>query len=254
MRSKTPEQEELEFKLAELQELEQELIQSEFELVTLSNQLEMFQHDFNLRVGESMASFESLQADLASLIATHSPTNPEAQSRAESSARQAEESARNTAQQAPANHVSDPPTDEIKQLFRDLTKQLHPDLTLDDLERQRRTVLMAQVNEMYKDQDEEGLKRMLEQEAANPAAVKGHDIAAQLIRAIRSISSVKKRLVALEQEIINLKKTDLHSLYETAQDHLENGEDLLASIKLKFKRQIRKTLHRLSVILEKSYE
>lgn len=58
---------------------------------------------------------------------------------------------------------------DLKRLYRQLARRYHPDLTTDEAERQRRTTMMAEINEAYASRDLAALQRVDQAVAPIPA-------------------------------------------------------------------------------------
>lgn len=120
-RRQTPEQQELDKKLAELAALETELAQRELDVATLQAELHAFEREYLRVVGIRYTEFDRIEAQIAEYMAYL-------------------ESSRDFK-----------PSESLKKLYREVAKRIHPDLTTDEEERSRRQQLMAEANQAYKD-------------------------------------------------------------------------------------------------------
>lgn len=228
---RSPEEEELQRKQRELENLQSELAESELELATLRSELIAFERRYMEVVGSRYAELDALEAQIAESVARSRPTDPSARQKAESArarARESEEAMGDIGREDSAAGFA--PSEELKALYRQAAKELHPDLTSDDDERERRKKAMAELNRAYEECDEERIRQILGQWRSSPEQVRGDDTAAQLVRAIREIAQVHKRLEAIKAEIEELAQGELHRLMKQVQEAVIRGQDLLAEI------------------------
>lgn len=169
-RRQTPEQQELDKKLAELAALETKLAQRELDVATTQAELHAFEREYLQVVGIRYTELDRLEAQIAEYMAYL-------------------ESSRDFR-----------PSESLKKLYREVAKRIHPDLTTDEDERSRRQQLMAEANQAYEDGDEEQLQAILHGWESNPESVEGEGVAAELIRAIRKIAQGRDRLKVIQKE------------------------------------------------------
>ena len=198
--TQTPEEQELEKKLAELAALETALAGRELDLATNQAQLHAFEREYLRIVGSRYTEIDRLEAQIAEYMAYL-------------------ESAKDFK-----------PSDSLKKLYRQVAKLIHPDLTTDDRERLRRQNLMAEANLAYEDQDEERLKAILHSWETSPESIQGEGVVAKLLRTIRQIAQSQMRLKAIGEEIEALEQTDLYQLRNRVVTSQEAGNDLLAEM------------------------
>ena len=139
MVSRTPEEQELEKKRAELATLEVELAQRELELTTLQSELRAFEAQYLRVVGVRYVKLDELEAQIAEAQVRLSPQDDKLQEQASQARTQAQESARTIGDRPePGQPDKFQPSEHLKRLYRDLAKRIHPDLTTDEQERARR--------------------------------------------------------------------------------------------------------------------
>jgi hypothetical protein len=225
----SPEEAELNLKLAELERLETEIVERELELINLQGRLERTERKYIQTVGNRLVRLDRLRADLAALIAKHKPDDSEGQAKAEEYERQwkaaTDEAARSNgddpqnatdeASEAALSIETPEAAGELKSLFRALVKRWHPDLANDAAEKARRHALMIEVNRLYKARDAAGLRRLLEDETHHPEAISGEGVTARLIRAIRQIAALRIRLQQIKADLMQLREGDLCHLADT---------------------------------------
>ena len=236
-----PEEQELERKRVELEEKQNLLADRELELATTRSRLIAFEQIYMEKVGRLYVELDELQSQLASLHSTRLPDNRETSEAARQAREQAESSRaeyeRRKETLGPSSEQKEP-TPELKSLYRRLAKQFHPDTTLDPQEKTRRSAIMAQINDAYERGDLKALQRMSDELAISPEAVLGDGVGAELIRIIRKIAQIDRRLVALEQELMQLKESDVFRLAEQYEEYKQQGRDLLEALAADVTRRI----------------
>lgn len=227
-RLKTPEEEELTKKLADLALLESTLVQKELELRTLQAELRVFEAEYFRIVGIRYAELDRIKAEILEFQARFNPKDDEARKRAEDARFRAEESARETRGFLDGERPREfSPSESLKSLYRRVAKTIHPDLATDETECAQRQRLMAEANRAYEDGDEARLEAILRGWESSPDRVKGEGVEAELIRVIRKIAQVEERLQAIETEIARLKGSELYQLKLKVEEAGREGRDLL---------------------------
>jgi hypothetical protein len=238
---RTPEDEELEKKQDELRSAEAELVEKELELSSLQAELLQFRGLYILKVGWLQVELDLLRAERLRRVALHHPEDADAERKAQEAERQAGRSRSefDSAQAETAPYVNRiEPTLDLREIYRRLAKNFHPDLA--DLEEDidRRTKLMARINAAYAAGDLEALKQIeLDAEMA-PENVKGHDLAARLLRIIRMIYQVNRRIEEINDQISKLKWGDDWRLYVQWKQSKEWGVDILEQMARKLRAKI----------------
>ena len=196
-RKKTPEEDELDKKLAELTALEAKLAQGELDLATLQGELQAFEREYFRVVGVRYTEIDRIEAQIAEYMAS-------------------------------LETLGDfEPSQNLKQLYREVAKRIHPDLATDEEERSRRQRLMAEANQAYEDGNIDRLREILRSWESRPEAVEGEGIGAELIRIIRKIAQCRERLHKIRQEIAEIEQTELYQLQVEVSSAREKGKDLL---------------------------
>ena len=228
---RSPEEEELEHKRVELEQLQSELAESELELATLRSELVAFERRYLEVVGSRYAELDKLEAEIAESTARRHPKDPAVRQKAESARARAQESAEalGDAGREPSAPGFEP-TEELKALYRQAAKELHPDLTTDEEERARRQRAMAELNKAYEECNEARIRQILNEWRSSPEHVRGDDTAAQLVRVIREIAQVRKRLDAIKAEVEEFVRGELYRLKKQVAEAAMLGRDLLAEI------------------------
>ena len=251
VRVKTPEEEELEKKRAQLAQLESQLAQRELDLATLRAELAAFERRYLRIVGLRYAQLDELEAEIAEFLARREPKDAEAQERVQSARAQAEESSEATGDAQSFDETEAfTPSDSLKKLYRDIARRIHPDMTDDPEEKKRRHSIMAEATNAYERGDEARLREILSDWEGSPERVKGEGAAADLERVIRRIAQVKRRLQAIAAEISELMRSELQQLRTKADQAAEEGRDLLAEIAERLDRQIDDARRRLSELTQ----
>jgi DNA repair exonuclease SbcCD ATPase subunit len=211
----------------ELEKLEEQLAERELQLATLQGELDRFQELYSSTVGGLIAELDSVQAELAELLAKRQPDNEASQCRA----REAQARARQSAGAAGVGErrrdgTAFHPSDQLKRLYRTLAKRIHPDLAIDGRDRARREELMKEANEAYRAGDEGRLRAMLaEIMAPPPFAAAAQGMGGSLVSA--RIRQVRLRLSGIDKELAALRAGDLCTLMRRVSAAAEEGRDLL---------------------------
>jgi hypothetical protein len=251
-RKQTPEEKELDRKRSELAVLEVELAQRELDLATLQAELHTFEARYLRIVGVRYAELDDIEAQIAEALARLKPKDRKAREEAT----QARTKARESAESTEAIQEGEPtskftPSEELKKLYREVAKTIHPDLATDEKDRARRTKLMAEANQAYKEGDEAHLQAILDEWQSSPESVKGDGPGAELVRIIRKISQVEERLRIIELTISELQESDLYQLKMDVGAAEKDSRDLLAEMAADIARQISEARKRLAQISQK---
>lgn len=236
---KTPEEEELYKKLAELNELESELAQQELDLATLRGELRTFEIKYLRIIGTHYAELDEIEAQIVELQARLKPKNKDSQKQAEQARTKAQESAQAAeGVQEQFKQEKFAPSESLKKLYREVAKTVHPDLANDEEDRARRQSFMAEANCAYEEGNEARLEAIIHEWESSPESVKGGGVGAELIRVIRKINQVKGRLSEIEAEINLLKESELYQLKIRVEEAENQGWDLLSEMATHLDEQI----------------
>ena len=172
---RSPEEEELEHKRVELEQLQSELAESELQLATLRSELVAFERRYLEVVGSRYAELDRLEAEIAEAAVCRNLMDPSARQEAESTpcAEESAEAVGDVGRKPSASGFE--PTEELKALYRQAAKELHPDLTTDEEDRERRQRAMAELNKAFEDCDEGRIRRILDEWRSSPEHVHGDD-------------------------------------------------------------------------------
>jgi hypothetical protein len=251
-RTKSPEERELESKLAELARLESELIQKELFLTTLQAELQAFEFRYLRIVGIKIAKLDDINAQIAEVLAKLHANDRSAINEANLARKQAKESAEaaGTTQVHPELQEVFIPSENLKSLYRDAAKCIHPDLAADENDRTLRTALMAEVNSAYKAGDENKLRKMLEERENSPEKIIGDDLGAKLVRTIRKIAQVHSRLLRIQSEFDLLRESDLYKLRYRVEQAEREKRDLLYEMAAQLDVQVAEQQNHLDKLVE----
>ena len=142
-------------------------------------------------------------------------------------------------------------TDTIRRLFRDVAKAIHPDLAQDALARDRRHALMIEANRAYALGDEERLRSILHAWENSPEAVQGSGDEAARLRLVRRIAQIEDQLNVYAAELAALQDSSLWKLKAMVDESAAQGNDLVADMVRRLKRDILVTRNRLEAMLWK---
>ena len=217
-----------------LEELPAQLTAKEAEFAETGSAFARFRAEYQRRFAPLYAELDRLEAEVARRIAVEEAT-PAAHVKAAKAAAQADESQKALGDGlAAGTDACDetrpaPPAPEFKELYRDAAKRIHPDLATDEVEKERRTTLMAALNAAYDAGDADAIQRILDDESSRPEAIPGDDIVARLMRVIRKIAQVRRRFTELVALFAALRSDPLFVLFETSREEWEAGGDPLAA-------------------------
>lgn len=134
------------------------------------------------------------------------------------------------------------PSDNLKKMFRDVARAVHPDVSshadLDERTRYRRHSLMAEANRAYAERDEDRLRLILRAWQHDPDLITGEDPAVDQARLQRRASLLNSRLVEIESEFADLRRSALAQLTVKVDDARAQGWDLFGEMKRQINREI----------------
>ena len=154
----TPEEIELQKKRRVLERLKDRLADSEEEMADLRAELERFEGRYTIEVARLYADLDEIEAEIAEEEYKLVPDDEEIKKKAEELRRKAEESAARAAEDAEKALTKFDPTPEVRKVYHDLARIIHPDLALDAEEKERRHILMADLNLAYASGDQDKLR------------------------------------------------------------------------------------------------
>ncbi len=219
----TPEEQELEAKLRQLDQLEDDLLTKETELETLRLELQALEKKYLDSVGRKFSELDKLEQRIADLL-----TKPKEETVFEDVPESEPYSRSEFEEQERKNDFHIP--EDLKHLYRELSKKVHPDLTTDPAEKKVREKFMTEVNRAYSERSRARLSELLRQWMERPEAIKEDDIGSRLVRAIRQISVIKKKIGMIEAETTELKQSQLFKLKIQAEEYAEKGKSLFAEM------------------------
>ena len=245
MKPPTPEEIELDKKMRLLERLKDRLAFREEHMADLRGEMERFETQYSMQVGRLYAAFDEIEAAIAEEELKLVPDDEEIKKRVEELRRKAEESAARAAAADAAEKGEWKPTSEAKKAYHDLARTIHPDLALDSDEKERRHVLMAELNNAYAAGDQTRLDKLVEEFRHSPDLVSGDSIGDRLIRVIRQIAQVKARVNELNEEERTARSSEAYALRNKAIAEQAEGRDMLAQIAARTAAHIRKAERRL---------
>jgi hypothetical protein len=139
-------------------------------------------------------------------------------------------------------------SDVIRKLFRDVAKAIHPDLAHDADTRDRRHALMVEANKAYALGDEERLRRILQAWENSPEAVQGDDDDAMRLRLVRRIAQFEEQLNDCDDQLAEMKTSSLWKLKAMVDEEAAKGNDLIADMVRRLKRDILVAQNRLEAM------
>jgi serine/threonine protein kinase len=246
-RKLAPEEKELIRKRAQFSPIEEVLAQRELELATLKVELREFEGRYLRLIGTKHAELDELEAQVAEENSRHFPEDVELRIAAVRARSRAQDSAEAAKRHASSAHDCETfePSERLKNLYRELARLIHPDTVLQTEQKERRHVLMAEVNQAYEANDFGKLQNMLGDWEHSPEAVKGHGPGAELIRVIRRIDQAEDRLALIQSETTDLQRAHVYQLMEQTNGASAEGRDHLHEMGAKLDNHIREARRRL---------
>lgn len=243
-----PEEDELAKKKLELAELESQLADQELALTSLRSELGAFERLYLKTVGRRYAELDEIEAQIAEQRARLRPDKSSQD--AAIHARERASTSRDSVEKASAGPPSCSKSQSLRSLYREVAKRVHPDLATDPFDRARREQFMADANRAYEEGDEARLRAILSEYEASPESVKGEGTAADLVRVIRKIAQIKKRLTRIDQELAELRSSELCALKVKVDRAKASGSDLLREVAEDLDVEIAASRERLKTLLQ----
>ncbi len=241
-----PEEIELNKKRKVLDRLRDRLADREESMADLRAELERFEAQYTMGVARLYAELDEIEAEIAEEELKLVPDDEEIKKKVEELRRRAAESLARAAEAANASLDIWQPTAEAKKAYHDLARTIHPDLALDTVEKERRHILMAELNQAYTSGDQERLNKLVHDYRNSPDLVKGDTIGDELVRAIRQISQIKHRFIELADEHAEAEASEQYELrLKVAAERVE-GRDMLAQMAARARTHIVKAQRRLT--------
>ena len=235
---KSPEEQELDEKNRQLEELETEFAALQLDYSTLSVELTLFRDRYNLRVGIFYAQLDALRAEICEVEAQLSPRNENVRIAAKAAREQANATYDEVNEFASDGHAHCQPTEELKKLYRQAAKLIHPDRAIDEDDRQLRDRLMADINVAYSKGNADAITSLVAQYRDQLTTTSTDNIGTQLVRAIRSIAKTKERINALVSAIAELNGSKWATLKLDIESKEARGKDPLGQLGEKIQRDI----------------
>lgn len=198
--------------------LEEQVTSAELALETTKTETAQFQHRYYQTVGRLYAQLDELDAQIANVHVEQSPDDAAALTHAQD----AQEQARKSAEEAGLiEALPIPPpeiTPELKLTYRQAAKLMHPDRATSEPERERRTILMAQVNRAYESGDQKAIEKLIVDYGQDPEAIAGADVASRIVKAIRRIAQLRRRMSETQLEMAAQQQTEIFQLKQTIEE------------------------------------
>jgi len=246
METLSPEEIELNKKRKLLDRLKDRLADREEAMADLRGELERFEAQYTMSVAGLYAELDEIEAEIAEEELKLVPDDEEIKKKVEELRRRAEESAARAAEAANASLEDWEPTAEAKKAYHNLARNIHPDLALDSTEKERRHILMAELNQAYTSGDQQKLNKLVHDYRNSPEQVKGDSMGDELVRAIRQISQVKHRFIELETERKAAVESEQYELHQKVDAERAEGRDMLAQMANRTRTYIVKAQRRLT--------
>ena len=129
-------------------------------------------------------------------------------------------------------------TPELKATYRQACKHMHPDRATSEPERLRRTEFMARSNVAYEAGDHAALEAIMLEFGADPEAIVGDDVGAQMVKAIRRLAQLRRRLTEIATELEATQRGELYELKTSVEEAEALGGDPLGDLASGLMREI----------------
>ena len=228
---RVPEKKELAKRKKDLRTLEKELADKELLLSTIKGELHLFADRYKRIVGGKCAELDDIKAKVLELAYQLNPESSTVKNQADFARRQARRSLFEMADDKvnpnfpPTEEESFLPSDEIKKLFRETARKIHPDLSDDQQDREKRHILMTQLNEAYEKMDVGKIQNILDKWEDELKPDEDIPLGVQLARILRQISQVNKRIVEIDDETFELSNSEMYQVQQSM-----NGDDSLSEM------------------------
>ena len=140
------------------------------------------------------------------------------------------------------------PSDDLRRVFRDVAKAIHPDLAPNDPTRYRRHSLMAEANRAYANRDEDRLRLILRAWQRNADVLPDDRPGTARDRILRDIADIDARLLEIEMELADLRRSAIWQLKIKIDDARTQGWDLVSEMVMHIKREISRANARLAML------
>ena len=133
------------------------------------------------------------------------------------------------------------PSTDLKRMFRDIARAVHPDTShpdVDERTRYRRHSLMSEANRAYAERDEDRLRLILRAWELDPDFGALGDPDEERARLPRRAARLAARLVAIESEFADLRRSAIARLSAKIEEAKRQGWDLFAEMRRQVEREI----------------
>lgn len=245
-RKLSPEEIEIEKKLAEVEAKKDRIAELELTLESLRLELGRFEVEYHARVGRLYVELDKLElqideyrarirmirekglsaSDIDELLNVEFG---ERRAKASFYEHQTNEFREEHERQTSKTPLSDEEEGELKALYRKLAKIYHPDLAGSEEERAEHQKIMAEINNAYAEKNLERL-RALERAAKEKEARKDETISEKLVRLIRQSYDLDEIVENLLKELREVKEGPTFKLKEGVEKGAAEGRDVLGEI------------------------
>lgn len=242
----SPEEIELKKKRGVLDRLRDRLADREEKMADLRAELERFKAQYTMGVARLYAELDEIEAEIAEEELKLVPDDEEIKKKVEELRQRAADSLARAAEAENASLETWQPTDEAKKAYHSLARTIHPDLALNAAEKERRHILMAELNQAYTSGDQQRLNKLVHDYRNSPDLIKGDTIGDELVRVIRQISQIKHRFIELKQERMEAEASEQFELLQKVVSERAEGRDMLAQMAARTRTYIVKAQRRLT--------
>ena len=231
---------------AELARAQNELIEAEAELADRLAEINVFEFEFEARVGHLIDQLEGLEAEIQRYneriqIARSKQIFGQAHIPVDQQYRRTWQSPPNSAPTPPPQPLDPAGEVESKRLYRQLARRFHPDLAVDEADRARRTEKMAAINDAYAARSLTELVALAQQSdtTIDIGPARGGQTEAQLVDALKAeITRCQRRLQEIDRELRDLRYRPSVEFSLEVKAARRQGRDLLAEMAAELEQKI----------------
>lgn len=215
----------------------------EMELFNTRAYLQEFTDVYSRHIGPLESELNRLMGILEAETAYDAPPNPDAQFNSnpnpnkKTKSNQTGQKGAHTRHRVPDDAKDTDYENKIRELFRNLAKRFHPDLAGDDVDREKREKIMAQINNAYSSRDLKTLQSLAHMAKASKNGG-SHSPQAELVRLKMELSDLEAMVFEVEHTIRELDNSPAMQMRTEYKIETQAGRDMLSDLKESYQMRI----------------